>query len=73
MYTPKQGSWLNIAEIELSVLTRQCLCRRISDIETLRRKTKAWEVRRNSEAKQVDWQFTKEDASIQLKRLYPQY
>ncbi len=70
--TPKHGSWLNIAEIELSVLTRQCLCRRIPDIETLRRETKAWEKRRNSEAKQVDWQFTTDDARIRLKRLYPQ-
>ena len=72
VYTPKHGSWLNIAEIELSVLTRQCLCRRIPDIETLRRETKAWEKRRNSEAKQVDWQFTTDDARIRLKRLYPQ-
>lgn len=70
--TPKHGSWLNIAEIELSVLTRQCLCRRIRDIETLRRETKAWEKRRNSEAKQVDWHFTTDDARIRLKRLYPQ-
>ena len=67
------GSWLNIAEIELSVLTRQCLCRRIPDIETLRRETKAWEKRRNSEAKQVDWQWTTEDARIRLKRLCPQF
>ena len=73
VYTPKHGSWLNIAEIELSVLTRQCLCRRIPDIETLRRETKAWEKRRNSEAKQVDWQFTTDDARIRLKHLYPQY
>ena len=70
--TPKHGSWLNIAEIELSVLTRQCLCRRIPDIETLRRETKAWEHRRNSEGKQVDWHFTTDDARIRLKRLYPQ-
>ena len=73
VHTPKHGSWLNIAEIELSVLTRQCLCRRIPDIETLRRETKAWEKRRNSEAKQVDWHFTTEDARIRLKRLYPQF
>lgn len=72
VYTPKHGSWLNIAEIELSVLTRQCLCRRIPDIETLRRETKAWEKRRNSERKQVDWQFSTDDARIRLKRLYPQ-
>ena len=73
VYTPKHGSWLNIAEIELSVLTRQCLCRRIPDIETLRRETKAWEIRRNAEAKQVDWQWTTNDARIRLKRLYPQF
>ncbi len=73
VYTPKHGSWLNIAEIELSVLTRQCLCRRIPDIETLRRETKAWEARRNREAKQVDWHFTTDDARIRLKHLYPQF
>ena len=73
VYTPKHGSWLNIAEIELSVLTRQCLCRRIPDIKTLQREAKAWEVRRNTEAKQVDWQFSTNDARIRLKRLYPQY
>ena len=71
VYTPKHGSWLNIAEIELSVLTRQCLCRRIPDIETLRRETKAWQKRRNAEQKQVDWQFTTEDARVKLKHLYP--
>lgn len=73
VYTPKHGSWLNIAEIELSVLTRQCLSRRIPDIETLRRETKAWEIRRNTEAKQVDWQWTTNEARIRLKRLYPQF
>ena len=73
VYTPKHGSWLNIAEIELSVLTRQCLSRRIPDIETLRRETKAWETRRNTEAKQVDWQWTTNEARIRLKRLYPQF
>ncbi len=73
VYTPKHGSWLNIAEIELSVLTRQCLGRRIPDIETLRRETQAWEKRRNGEAKQVDWQWTTDDARIRLKRLYPQF
>lgn len=69
--TPIHGSWLNIAEIELSVLTRQCLCRRIPDIETLRRETQAWQKRRNAEQKQVDWQFTTDDARIRLKHLYP--
>ncbi len=71
VYTPKHGSWLNIAEIELSVLTRQCLCCRIPDIETLQRETQAWQKRRNAEQKQVDWQWTTEDARIRLKHLYP--
>ena len=71
VHTPIHGSWLNIAEIELSVLTRQCLCRRIPDIETLRRETQAWQKRRNAEQKQVDWQFTTDDARVRLKHLYP--
>ena len=72
-YTPKHGSWLNIAEIELSVLTKQCLDRRIPAIETLRQETQAWEHERNSKQTSVDWHFTTEDARIRLKRLYPQY
>lgn len=72
-YTPKHGSWLNIAEIELSVLTKQCLNRRIAAIDTLRQATKAWEHERNAKQTGVDWQFTTEDARIRLKRLYPQY
>ena len=71
-YTPKHGSWLNIAEIELSALTKQCLDRRVPDIETLSRETKAWERERNGRQKGVDWRFTTEDARIKLKRLYPQ-
>lgn len=71
-YTPKHGSRLNIAEIELSALTRQCLTRRIPDIETLRNEIKTWERRRNEQQKTVDWQFTAEDARIKLKRLYPE-
>jgi len=71
-YTPKHGSWLNIAEIELSALTGQCLDRRIPDIETLRSETKAWEKRRNAHHKGVDWQFTTQNARVKLKRLYPQ-
>lgn len=71
-YTPKHGSWLDIAEIELSVFTKQCLTRRISEIETLRREAKAWADRRNKEQTGVDWQFTTEDARTKLKRLYPQ-
>lgn len=70
--TPKHGSWLNIAENELSALTRQCLDRRIPDRETLDRETRAWYTQRNQSHKSVDWQFTTTDARIRLKRLYPQ-
>ncbi len=70
-YTPKHGSWLNVAEIELSHLSRQCLDRRIADEETLIRETSAWNKQRNEEACIVDWQFTTADARIKLKRLYP--
>jgi hypothetical protein len=72
-YTPKHGSWLNIAEIELSVLSKQCLDRRIADLETLHQEPKAWEHERNAKQTGVDWQFTTDDARIRLKRLYPQY
>lgn len=72
-YTPKHGSWLNIAEIELSVLSRQCLDARIPDEETLKMKTKAWERARNEHQKAVDWRFTTDDARIKLKRLYPKF
>ncbi len=71
-HTPKHGSWLKIAEIALSALTLQCLDRRLPDIETLREETKQWEERRNASQKGVDWQFSTQDASIKLKRLYPQ-
>ena len=70
-YTPKHGSWLNMAEIELSVLSKQCLDRRISDKEVLTEEVAAWEKRRNETALVVDWQFTTEEARIKLKRLYP--
>jgi uncharacterized small protein (DUF1192 family) len=70
-YTPKHGSWLNMAEIELSVLTRQCLDRRIGDRSTLQQEVAAWEVERNRKGATVDWQFTTADARIQLKSLYP--
>ena len=70
-YTPKHGSWLNMAEIELSVLARQCLDRRIPDQATLKREVAAWEERRNAESRTIDWQFTTVDARIKLKRLYP--
>lgn len=71
-YTPKHGSWLDVAEIELSVFTKQCLNRRIADMETLRDEATAWYERRNTEQVGVDWQFTTGDARIKLKRLYPQ-
>lgn len=71
-HTPKHGSWLNVAEIELSVFTKQCLDRRIPDIKILRQEAKAWYGRRNVSQKSVDWQFTTEDARIKLKKLYPQ-
>ncbi len=71
-YTPKHGSWLNVAEIELSVFTEQCLDRRIPDMATLQQEAKAWYRKRNARQKAVDWQFTTEKARIKLKRLYPQ-
>src|SRR5919197_2149544 len=70
-YTPKHGSWLNIAEIELSVLARQCLDRRIPDVATLGAEVAAWQERRDAAGGTVDWGFTTEDARIKLKRLYP--
>lgn len=70
-YTPKHGSWLNMAEIELSVLVRQCLDRRLPDQPTVERETTAWEAQRNASQTTVDWRFTAEDARIKLKRLYP--
>jgi hypothetical protein len=70
-YTPKHGSWLNVAELELSVLARQCLDRRIPDMATLTREVAAWERERNAAVVRVDWQFTTADARTKLKRLYP--
>jgi hypothetical protein len=70
-YTPKHGSWLNVAEMELSVLARQCLDRRIPDLEALRREAAAWEGARNAAVAKVDWRFTTADARVKLKRLYP--
>jgi transposase len=69
-YTPKHGSWLNMAEIELSVLSRQCLDRRVPDYETLETEVEAWQERRNREHCTIDWRFTTEDARIKLTRLY---
>jgi hypothetical protein len=70
-YTPKHGSWLNIAEIELSVLKGQCLSSRIDCIEKVRAKVSAWNSVRNNRQASVDWQFRTSDARIKLKRLYP--
>lgn len=70
-YTPKHGSWLNIAEIELSVLKRQCLARRIPSMEQIRSEVRVWNTNRNKRQTKVDWQFTTSDARIKLKRLYP--
>jgi len=69
--TPKHGSWLNIAEIELSVLTRQCLDRRIDSRASLTHEVAAWETERNARQRGVDWRFTTADARVKLKRLYP--
>ncbi len=71
VHTPKHGSWLNIAEIELNVLSRQCFCQVIADEAKLTREVAAWEVDRNISQTGVDWQFTTADARIKLKRLYP--
>jgi len=71
VYTPKHGSWLNIAEIELNVLAKQCLKRRIAEIDVMRSEVEAWAKRRNEMEATVNWQFTTEDARIKLRRLYP--
>jgi hypothetical protein len=70
-HTPKHGSWLNMAEIELSVLKGQCLNRRIADMATMQVEVAAWERDRNNRTRKIDWQFTTPDARIKLKRLYP--
>jgi transposase len=70
-YTPKHGSWLNMAEIELSVLSRQCLDRRVPDFETLQAEVGAWQERRDAAGGKIEWRFRTEDARIRLKRLYP--
>ena len=70
-YTPKHGSWLNIAEIELSVFSRQCLARRIGDEETLKREVKKLEEARNAAGAKIEWRFTTEEARRKLHRLYP--
>ena len=70
-YTPKHGSWLNMAEIELSVLKRQCLSRRIPELDLMKAEVAAWENNRNNCLKKVNWQFTTDDARVKLKKLYP--
>jgi transposase len=70
-YTPKHGSWLNMAEIELSVLSRQCLDRRVPDFESLQAEVSAWQERRDATTTKIEWRFRTEDARIKLKRLYP--
>ena len=72
-YTPKHGSWLDIAEIELNVMTRQCLSRRIENIASLREELAAWEVERNKIAAKVNWQFRTADARVKLSSLYPRF
>jgi len=71
IFTPKHGSWLNMAEIELNVLTGQCLRRRIDNIEEVEREVSAWQKHRNNKEAKVNWQFSAEDARIKLSRLYP--
>ena len=70
-HTPQHGPWLNIAETELSALTRQCLDRRIDDLDTLNTELTAWQHSTNADQRQVDWQFSTQDARIKLRRLYP--
>lgn len=71
VFTPKHGSWLNMAEIEFNVLTRQCLNRHIDNLKTIKKEVSAWQRHRNKKRKQVNWQFTTKDARIKLKKLYP--
>jgi len=71
IYTPKHGSWLNMAEIELNVLNKQCLSRRIDKINTIKSEVKAWQNHRNNKDAKIKWQFTTKDARVKLHRLYP--
>ncbi len=71
VFTPKHGSWLNMAEIELNVLTGQCLNRRIENIETIMKEVEAWENDRNNKESKINWQFTNKKARIKLRHLYP--
>lgn len=71
VFTPKHGSWLNMAEIELNVLNGQCLNRRIDNIETIRNEVEAWKDHRNNKNSKINWRFTTENSRVKLKRLYP--
>ena len=71
IYTPKHGSWLNMAEIELNVLMGQCLDRRIDDVETMKQEVEAWQKDRNNKKSKINWQFTNDKARTKLKKLYP--
>lgn len=71
IYTPKHGSWLNMAEIELNVLSGQCLNRRIDNYETIKQEVNAWQNNRDNKNSKIDWRFTTKDARIKLKKLYP--
>ncbi len=71
VYTPKHGSWLNMAEIELNVLTKQCLNRRIDSMEIIKAEVQAWQSCRNGKKAVINWRFTTKDARIKLKKLYP--
>lgn len=71
VYTPKHGSWLNMAEIEIGIMNRQCLNRRIDNINTIRSEVNAWAECRNNQNSTINWQFTSEDSRVKLKRLYP--
>ena len=73
VYTPKHGSWLNVAEAQISVMALQCLNRRIDSIEMMRQEVAGWQARRNNVESAVDWQFTTADARIRLKRLSPTF
>ena len=73
IYTPKHGSWLNMAEIELNVLIRQCLSRRMESTDLMRSEVNSWQARRNTMGAKIDWQFTTENARTKLKRLYPTF
>ncbi len=73
IFTPRHGSWLNMAEIELNILVRQCLSRRIASIEEMKELVNCWQGQRNMNGAKIDWQFTTEQARIKLQRLYPTF